>query len=146
MTSSDELPILIIGAGVSGLLLAQHLKTLNIPFLVFERDSSFATRGAGWGLTLQWSLPAIHQLLPKHLLERFPTTFVDREGVENGAVGTFPFFDLSTGKEVGRSPKAGPDLRVRVTREKLRRLFADGIDVQVQNIARSLPVVTLAMN
>lgn len=127
-----DLPVLIIGAGISGLLLAQQLRQLNVPFQVFERDKDFSTRGAGWGLTLHWSLPALRELLPQDLFARLPDTYVDRAAVERGECSTFPFFDLSTGEMKGKSPRARENERIRVTREQLRRLLATGIDVQVR--------------
>ena len=131
-TPPPPLPILIIGAGISGLLLAQQLLQSNIPFEIFDRDSDFTTRGAGWGLTLHWSLPALHQLLPTELVARLPETSVDRVAVERGDLSTFPFFDLSTGEKKFASPKASASERIRVTREKLRGLLATGVDVQVR--------------
>ena len=44
--------VLIIGAGMSGLTLAQQLKKNNISFTVFERDLNNASRGQGWALSL----------------------------------------------------------------------------------------------
>ncbi|KAF2624362.1 FAD binding domain-containing protein [Macroventuria anomochaeta] len=126
----NDLPVLIIGAGISGLLLAQQLRQLNIPFQIFERDNDFSTRGSGWGLTLHWSLPALRKLLPEDLLSRLPDTYVDRAAVERGESSTFPFFDLTTGEKKGASPRAGENERIRVTREGLRRLLATSIDIQ----------------
>jgi 2-polyprenyl-6-methoxyphenol hydroxylase-like FAD-dependent oxidoreductase len=128
---SEDFPIIIIGAGISGLLLAQQLRKSNIPYQVFERDSDFSTRGAGWGLTLHWSLPALRQLLPEPLLAKLPNTYVDRAGVERGESSTFPFYDLSTGEMKSRSPKADESQRIRVTRQSLRKLLATDVDIKV---------------
>ena len=128
----NDLPILIVGAGISGLLLAQQLRQSNTPFKIFERDNDFSTRGPGWGLTLHWSLSALRELLPEDLLSRLPDAYVDRAAVERGESSTFPFFDLTTGGKKGASPRAGENERIRVTREGLRRLLATGIDIQVR--------------
>ncbi|KEZ40815.1 hypothetical protein SAPIO_CDS8006 [Scedosporium apiospermum] len=126
----SSLPVLIVGAGVSGLILAQHLRANSVPFLVFERDSDLATRGLGWGLTLHWSLPALRHLLPAHIYDRLPEAYVDREAVERGEASRFPFYDLSTGELRAATPKAPEGQRVRVTRARLRKLVAEGIDIQ----------------
>lgn len=62
-SAGPQLPVIIIGAGISGLLLAQHLLRQGIRFRIFERDNDFATRGVGWGLTLHWALSAARELL-----------------------------------------------------------------------------------
>jgi 2-polyprenyl-6-methoxyphenol hydroxylase-like FAD-dependent oxidoreductase len=127
------LPVIIIGAGISGLLLAQQLRKANIPFEIFERDSNSLTRG-GWGLTLHWSLPALKELLPKELVAQLPNTYVDRVAVERGESSTFPYFDLSTGERKYSSPRAVESQRIRVTRERLRVLLATGINVKVRRL------------
>lgn len=141
MTSAQpkpsDLPIIIIGAGISGLLLAQQLRKSDTPYQIFERDNDFSTRGAGWGLTLHWSLPALRTLLPSELLTQVPDTYVDRAAVERGESSTFPFYDLSTGLLRSSSPRAEESQRIRVTRERLRKLLATDIDVKVSLLIRS---------
>ena len=126
-------PVLIIGAGISGLLLAQSLTQHGVPVRVFERDADLETRGAGWGLTLNWSLPALQSLLPEDIFSRLPEAYVDREAVKHGLSSTFPFFDLSTGELKASTPKAPEASRVRVTRQRLRGLLATNIDVEVSH-------------
>ena len=126
------LPVLIVGAGVSGLLLAQALRRRGVPFRIFERDTDFSTRGIGWGLTLHWSLPALKTLLPPELAARLPEAYVDRAAVAAGAASRFPFYDLSTARLVLAVPPASEAERVRVSRGRLRTLLATGIDVEVR--------------
>lgn len=131
LPTSTDLPVIIIGAGISGLLLAQQLRKSNTRYQIFERDSDFSTRGAGWGLTLHWSLPALRTLLPAELMSQIPDTYVDRAAVERGESSTFPFFDLTTGVLRSSSPRVEESQRIRVTRERLRKLLATDIDVKV---------------
>ncbi|KAK2592255.1 hypothetical protein QQS21_010042 [Conoideocrella luteorostrata] len=99
-----NLPVIIIGAGISGLSLAQHLRQLGIPFRIFERDTGVKSRGVGWGLTLNWSLPMLRSLVTPELLSRFPETYVDRQGIETGLCPRFPFYDLSNGDLKATTP------------------------------------------
>ncbi|KAM0300741.1 hypothetical protein ACHAPM_006033 [Fusarium culmorum] len=128
--ATQDRPVIIIGAGISGLLLAQSLTQHKIPVRVFERDANLETRGVGWGLTLNWSLPALQSLLPEHLYSRLPEAYVDREAIKEGLSSRFPFFDLATGELKASTPKAPEGSRIRVTRKKLRDLLATGIDVE----------------
>jgi flavin-dependent dehydrogenase len=120
-------PVVIAGAGISGLLLAQYLQKSKIPFRIFERGASLNTRDSGWGLTLY--LPALQPLLPEELFKRLPETFVDRTAVERGQASNFPFFDLSTCKLTASVPR--DPQRIRVSRQKLRQLLATGLNIQV---------------
>jgi cation diffusion facilitator CzcD-associated flavoprotein CzcO len=127
----DQKPVLIVGAGISGLLLAQSLTQHKIPVRVFERDANLETRGVGWGLTLNWSLPALQSLLPEHLYSRLPEAYVDREAIKGGLSSRFPFFDLATGELKASTPTAPEASRIRVTRQGLRNILASGINVEV---------------
>ncbi|OBT80687.1 hypothetical protein VF21_00411 [Pseudogymnoascus sp. 05NY08] len=134
MTSSSP-HTLIIGAGITGLVLAQALRkrhaadapTTPLPFTIYERDPNPTHRGAGWGLTIHWALPDFESLLPADLLARLPETFVDTAAVAEGLTGNFLLFDLQDGSERFRVP---PNTRIRVSRERLRRLLMDGLDIQ----------------
>jgi 2-polyprenyl-6-methoxyphenol hydroxylase-like FAD-dependent oxidoreductase len=134
-----ESHILIVGAGITGLLLAQSLRkrasylppTSTPKFSIFERDPSPSFRGAGWGLTIHWSLKDFISLLPQYLVDRLPETFVNPEAVEQGDKGNFLLYDLQTGTEKFRVP---PNERIRVSRERLRRLLMDGLEIEVKRI------------
>ncbi|CAJ2505879.1 Uu.00g000090.m01.CDS01 [Anthostomella pinea] len=66
-----ETPILIIGAGVAGLALAQGLFKHDIPFRIFERDGSFHARTQGYRVRIsEDGIEAMRCNLPR---ERFDT-------------------------------------------------------------------------
>ncbi|KAJ5356381.1 hypothetical protein N7517_010990 [Penicillium concentricum] len=136
-------PILIIGAGISGLILAQYLRRNNVEFRIFERDSAIDARSGGWGLTLHWSLPALRELLPEEIVERFPETFVNKEASAKGDVGRFQFFNLKSGDALYNIPAAE---RIRVSRVRLRQLLTTGINVEwnkaLENIESTADEIT----
>lgn len=131
-SSTQPLPVLIIGGGISGILVAHQLKRAGVPYQLFDRDDEHRSRGAGWGLTLHWSLPALRELLPEELFSQLRTTYVDRAAVERGESSTFPFYDLSTGQFKGASPEMSEHERIRVSRERFCKLLETGIDIQVR--------------
>lgn len=45
-------PIIVIGAGISGLALGQGLRKHNIPFRIFERDERLDSRAQGYRFRL----------------------------------------------------------------------------------------------
>ena len=137
MNGHSELPngpvephILIIGAGITGLTLGQALKKANVSFTIFERDPDVHHRGSGWGLTIHWALQTFVSLLPQHLIDRLPETLVDPDASAKGENGNFLFFDLSTGETKYRVP---PSKRLRMSRERLRALLLDGLDIHVRS-------------
>lgn len=120
--------IIIIGAGMTGLLLAQALKTCHIAFDIYESDPKEDFRGQGWGLAIHWALDSLRSLLPEELRTRLRETYVDPELGEG--CGRFPLFRLDTGQELYENLS---DQRVRVSRERFRNLLMSGIHIQVRN-------------
>ncbi len=138
-TSSHPQPhILIIGAGITGLVLAQALKKQFIAFTIFERDPDVSFRGKGWGLTIHWALSTFISLLPQHLVDRLPEVYVDTEATKRGENGNFLFFDLKSGAAKWKVP---PNKRIRVSRERLRALLLEGLEIQVCYLANVLTIL-----
>jgi 2-polyprenyl-6-methoxyphenol hydroxylase-like FAD-dependent oxidoreductase len=119
--------VLIIGAGMSGLTLAQQLKKSNISISVFERDVDGDARGQGWALSLFGeALDLMKARMPselgpvEHTSALYPLDLPPQ----------FSFYDITR-----------PDLRVgvvvddnldavRANRRRLRDWLMQGIDVQ----------------
>jgi 2-polyprenyl-6-methoxyphenol hydroxylase-like FAD-dependent oxidoreductase len=63
LADSENFPhVAIIGGGIGGVALAVACLHRGIPFTLYERDSSFAARSQGYGLTLQQASKAIEGL------------------------------------------------------------------------------------
>lgn len=72
MATTARKPILISGAGIASLLLAQSLLRNSIPFLVFEKDSSISFRAQGYRLRLSSEgLDSIESVLGPEGFQRF---------------------------------------------------------------------------
>ncbi|PMD21926.1 FAD/NAD(P)-binding domain-containing protein [Hyaloscypha hepaticicola] len=122
----SELPVIIVGAGVVGLVLAQSLKKDGIPFIIFDRDEHIDVRAHGWGITIHWALEALQACLPPSLFHRLDTIQVDPEQGRKDN-GQFLFLNLANAEAVFQIP---PAPRRRINREKFRKLLVDGINVQ----------------
>ncbi|KAF7520444.1 hypothetical protein G7054_g12778 [Neopestalotiopsis clavispora] len=74
MTSTTD-EVLIIGAGVGGLCLAQGLQRRGIRFRVFERDESLAAKSQGYRFRLVHAgLEALERTLPPDLWDLLERT------------------------------------------------------------------------
>jgi 2-polyprenyl-6-methoxyphenol hydroxylase-like FAD-dependent oxidoreductase len=68
---SNSLPIVIIGAGISGLAFAQGLLKSRIPFRIYERDPALNTRSQGYRFRIHGTgQAALASLLPPDLYSR----------------------------------------------------------------------------
>ncbi|CAK7198029.1 hypothetical protein SEUCBS139899_000687 [Sporothrix eucalyptigena] len=115
--------VLIIGAGIGGLFLAQFLRKQGVPFSIFERDASPDARFPGWAIGLNM-LDDFASFMPddvpplrdaNHLLPLdLPSQFI-----------MYPPGGARIGVE--DSPKTPC---VRVNRKRLRELLLTGVPVQ----------------
>lgn len=127
---STTKPVLISGAGLASLLLAQALRNANIPFRIFERDASFAFRGQGYRLRLSTEgLDAIEGVLDKSLWQQF----WDACGKTSGA--GYREFDAISGTSTvvemeGLSSRGGQT--VGIARGDMRRIFAQGCEDKIE--------------
>jgi 2-polyprenyl-6-methoxyphenol hydroxylase-like FAD-dependent oxidoreductase len=90
-------PIIIIGAGLVGLTLAQALKKDGFEFEIYDRDNSLEERPAGWGITMHWALPALESCLPADVFSRLLSIQVDpaEGGKGSEVIQTFDRFSLT---------------------------------------------------
>ena len=96
--TSTQKPVLISGAGLASLLLAQSLLRARIPFQIFERDTSFSFRAQGYRLRLSAEgLDAIESVLGPERFQRFWDLCSKTGG------GGFAAIDAKTGAAVNLS-------------------------------------------
>jgi salicylate hydroxylase len=82
--SNQPFHVIIIGAGIGGLCLAQNLKKAGISVAVYERDESRTARLQGYRIHINpGGSRALYESLPPHLWEIFLATCgkVDRGGI-----------------------------------------------------------------
>ncbi|KAL8714642.1 MAG: hypothetical protein Q9220_001591 [cf. Caloplaca sp. 1 TL-2023] len=119
-----ERKVLIIGAGSTGLALAQGLKKANIPHAIYERDEN-ANRQRNWSMGLHWAIPALEALMPDDFISRIQYTQVD-PNVPTSDADQLPFINGQTGERIGEI-KSSKFYRLR--RDKIRRLLMEGLKV-----------------
>ena len=70
-----QIKVLIIGAGLGGLCLAQALRSANVDLEIFERDASPWDRPQGYRLHLDAdALNALHEVLAPNVHKLFKAT------------------------------------------------------------------------
>ncbi|KAK2005550.1 O-methyltransferase [Colletotrichum eremochloae] len=124
---SEDTPILIIGAGISGLCLAQGLRKSNIPFRVFERDPAIDSRPQGYRLKLQGdAAKALLDILPDDVYDMFQTSCAI---LSRGETDLDPFTGMVVKSRPGRglSGKIGLNPHYYVDRSSFRRILMSGI-------------------
>lgn len=124
-------PILISGAGLASLLLAQSLRLSHIPYKIFERDSSFVFRAQGYRLRLSTEgLDAIESVLDAQTWQHF----WDKCGKTGGA--GFTAFNAVTGEETEHTVPEALASRdgkvVGIARGDMRKIFSEGCEDHIE--------------
>ncbi|WP_432838667.1 FAD-dependent oxidoreductase [Dactylosporangium sp. CA-092794] len=120
-----DLRVLIIGAGIGGLCLAQGLRRAGIAFTVFDRAPSLVTRRQGYGFHInQDGDHALRACLPTDLYE------LHRATSSPAPTGDFVLYSAQL-QEIFRRPLPAPPRAYRgvgVNRQTLREILSAGID------------------
>lgn len=139
-------PILIIGAGISGLSLARTLLGHNLPLIVF--DDAPASRRQGYGITLRsWAYTKFIDPL-----DISPDNFKNDTATDAllGGQGKLDtnLWDPYTGKVLVKSPPARPNAPesdfLRVNRLRLREFLRQGVDVKFEHKLTAFEAVEAA--
>ena len=124
---SNTPEVVIIGAGIGGLCLAQGLRKAGIPVRVYERDTHPGSRWEGYRIAINADgAAALEACLPEPLWRAFLAT--------SGSGG--PFAVLSPGLDPIFQRDEDDDARFAVDRATLRRLLLAGLDDVVHFGAR----------
>lgn len=128
---STSKPILISGAGLASLLLAQSLRLSKIPFKIFERDASFVFRAQGYRLRLSSEgLDAIESVLDAQTWQHF----WNKCGKTGGSGLTS--FNAVTGEQTEHSAPEELSSRdgkiVGIARGDMRKVFAEGCEDHIE--------------
>lgn len=128
--SQKSRPVLISGAGVAGLLLARSLKRANIPYEIYERDSTGSARSQGYRIRLSHQgLTAVSSILTQPEYAKF------RKGCADNGTGAFMAYNAIT-MEPGEAPGGGGPPRgggevLGVDRAFVRNTLFEGIEAGV---------------
>ncbi|KAF8855207.1 FAD/NAD(P)-binding domain-containing protein [Acephala macrosclerotiorum] len=132
-SQEDGFKVLIIGAGIVGLTIAQGCRENGIPFEIFERDEG-GSKSQGWALTFHWCLTSLERTIGAKLAALLPTAVVDPSLKEDE--GNFMFLNCATGEPRYKIPPS--KRRLRVHRQKLREVMSTGLNIQEGKSLRSI--------
>lgn len=132
--------VLVVGAGLAGLLIAQGLRKLNATleaeghsarysWTIYERDESQLVRGGGFSLTIHWALEQLCQILPEEMHERVYKCVGNPVAFANGDMGTFTYLNMRTGEPLIHAPIPAGWKGARMARIKFIDLLMEGVDV-----------------
>ena len=140
-TINKPLHIIIIGAGLTGLLFAQGLRKLNaehetqgLPpkytYCVYERDPTQFFRGGGFSLTIHWGLQHVYDMLTPNLSEQIYGCTGNKAEMDRGKMGYFTYLNLRTGDPLIRVPVPKGWKVARMNRVKFIKLLMSDINIQ----------------
>ncbi|KAK3711857.1 hypothetical protein LTR37_009375 [Vermiconidia calcicola] len=121
--ADDSIHVLILGAGLGGLTLAQSLRRKGVSFEIFERDESMGSRSGGWAISIHTILEKL-----KHSLPQDVPPIQDANHLLPLDLPAQLCFYGGGGKAFVQSSPEQPV--VRANRERLRKMLAANLDVQ----------------
>ncbi|KAK3950731.1 hypothetical protein QBC32DRAFT_8526 [Pseudoneurospora amorphoporcata] len=131
MTATQDLTpnpaIVIIGAGLTGLLAAQALKKHGFQVIIYDSEPHLNSRPRDWTILIHWALPLFSSLLPPSIFANFDRAICNPHLDFDEWAETLPMYNGETGDLMFKS--AVPGSR-RITRRGLREVLAEGLEIQ----------------
>ncbi|KAK4195428.1 hypothetical protein QBC40DRAFT_289047 [Triangularia verruculosa] len=134
--------VLIVGAGSSGLLIAQILKKAGIPVTVFEQDTSPTSRPRDWNFGIYWAQSRLEECLPLDLHQLIKTAQTD-PNYEASPEETLNIFNGHTGELMNSLPAP---YSMRIRRRPWLELLKTGIDVRYGKKLASVSVTNSSVS
>ncbi|KIW12086.1 hypothetical protein PV08_09360 [Exophiala spinifera] len=123
---SKPLKVIVVGAGLSGLAIAQGLKKNGIDYVVVDKESE--PRDRNWGVTIAWSHPFLQELLPPELFDRLAECQPDTKlNSKEAGCESVIIRDGATGETIVEPPF--PAVR-RLNIQKTRTLWSKDVNVK----------------
>ena len=124
---TQEKKIIIIGAGLAGLTLANALKKQGISFEVYERDEAVNSRHQGWSLGIHMALGVLEKCVPSEHFKLFSEQVCAVRGSQSSR---FQFLDGNT-EHVYYQIDTEKGTAYRVNRGKLRAWLNEPVQEHV---------------
>ncbi|KAK3369272.1 putative monooxygenase [Lasiosphaeria ovina] len=122
---SKDIHVIVIGAGITGLLTCQALKKAGIRYTIFEKEQSLNVRSNEWTMAIHWSLPLLKEIVPADVFAKMDAIACNPVlGIHSGL---YPIIKGETGELIMGVPYENG---LRVPRSKMRAVAATGIEVQ----------------
>ncbi|PTU17907.1 hypothetical protein P175DRAFT_0445558 [Aspergillus ochraceoroseus IBT 24754] len=118
--------VLVVGAGSTGLALAQGLKKAGIPCIVVEKNESLDAQPRDWNMGLHWGAEPLKALIPEEMWAQIQTVQVD-PSTPTAEHDSLQFLNGQTGELMTAVP-ANDFYRLR--RRKLRGLLMQDLDIR----------------
>ncbi|KAH9211598.1 hypothetical protein DL95DRAFT_510811 [Leptodontidium sp. 2 PMI_412] len=122
---SEPLHVIIIGAGITGLLIAQGLKASGIKYTIFDEEPTPEIRKREWTLNLHFASSDLKKLLLPNLYSRLREAYTDPNHIWKELEYT-PWYNSKTGELIHRVPRTDT---INISRRRMRKLCAEGIEV-----------------
>ncbi|KAL4742678.1 hypothetical protein BDV11DRAFT_167073 [Aspergillus similis] len=123
---TEHVTVLIVGAGSTGLALAQGLKKAGIPSIIVEKNPSIDAQPRDWNMGLHWGAESLRSLMPDAMWSRIQSIQVD-PSTPTAESDCLKFLNGATGQVMTTVP-AKKFYRLR--RRKLRHLLAEDLDIR----------------